>query len=147
MAQVVIASGLADAGIAAVVDSTGISDEESGHPMDPRARVTLQRAGHSVPHHRARQIRPSDLGERDLILPMTYRHWRALDRLAQRGVAPGGQRRMLRLFDPTVSGAASASADVDDPWYGGMEDFDRALSQIEAATPGVVAWAAAWCSA
>jgi protein-tyrosine phosphatase len=141
MAQVVLAARLAAAGIDAVVDSTGVSDEEWGNPIDPRARRVLEQAGYAVPRHRARRVEPFDLAERDLILPMTYRHFRALERLATRSAAPVGQLRMLRSFDPAFQGRPSPAADIDDPWYGGMGDFVRALGQIEAAIPGVVAWA------
>jgi 8-oxo-dGTP pyrophosphatase MutT (NUDIX family) len=66
---------------------------------------------------------------------MTYQHWRALTR---RGAT---QAVMMRQFDP-AAGASEPSydLDIDDPWYGGPEDFEAALDQIEAAADGIVKW-------
>jgi len=129
MAEVVLRERFADAGLAdrVVVDSTGISDEETGNPVDRRARAVLQ--AHGYPHgdgHRARQVRAHDA--RDLVLAMTNAHARALRRL-------GGEPVLFRSFDP----AATGDLDVADPWYGGAEDFEDCLAQIEAAADGIVA--------
>jgi protein-tyrosine phosphatase len=140
MAQVVLADHLARAGIDAIVTSTGVSDEEWGNPIDRRAARVLTDAGYQIPAHRARQITLDDLTQTDLILAMTRSHRAAIDRLAARaGLTP--PVRLLREFDPTTAGAPSSSLDVPDPWYGTMADFTHTLAQIEAAAPGVVAWA------
>ncbi|MCL1898372.1 MAG: NUDIX domain-containing protein, partial [Micrococcales bacterium] len=71
----------------------------------------------------------------DLVLPMTYHHYRTLQR---RGVAPA-RLRMYRQFDPTIQGTEPGyDLDIEDPWYGGPADFEAVLDQIEAATPGIV---------
>ena len=62
MAQEVLAEQVGDAGLDVVVDSAGISDEEHGNPVDPRAARVLREAGHRVPDHRARQVRADELG-------------------------------------------------------------------------------------
>jgi protein-tyrosine phosphatase len=141
MAQIVLAERLAQAGVDAIVDSTGVSDEEAGNAIDPRAQRVLRDAGYAIPRHRARQAQPGDLAARDLVLAMTYHHWRVLGHLANR-VAAAPELRMLREFDPAATGTPSAALDIQDPWYGGPDDFRRSLRQIEAAAPGVVAWAA-----
>jgi protein-tyrosine phosphatase len=143
MAAVVFAQALAAAGIEAQVTSVGISDEERGNPIDPRARRVLQARGFGVPNHRARRVTQADLAASDLLLPMTYQHFRALRRLAQAaGLDP--EIRMVREFAPQFKGREAASAlDIDDPWYGGPADFEAALDQIEEAAPGIVAWAEA----
>ena len=113
MAQEVLAEEVAAAGLDILVDSAGISDEEHGNPIDPRAARVLREAGHAVPDHRARQVSAGELGSWDLVLAMTRQHLRALHRLASRGgveVLPDaspGQRgvvdlRMYRSFDPLV---------------------------------------------
>lgn len=128
MAEVVLRERFAAAGLAdrVVVDSTGISAEEHGNPVDRRARAVLQ--GHGYPAgdgHRARQVRAGD--ERDLVLAMTNAHARALRRLDVEPV-------LYRSFDP----AATGDLDVADPWYGGAQDFEDCLAQIEAAADGIV---------
>ena len=138
MAEVVLRERFADAGLAdqVVVGSTGISDEESGNPIDRRARAVLVEHGYpAAPDHRARRVRASDLASHDLVLAMTSAHAQALPRLG------GGDRvQMYRSFDPDAPvGRAEHALDVDDPWYGGAADFEACLAQVEAAADGIVA--------
>jgi protein-tyrosine phosphatase len=128
MAEIVLRERFAAAGLAdrVVVDSTGISDEERGNPVDRRARAVLTAHGYPAGDgHRARQVRRAD--ERDLVLAMTDAHARALRRLDLEPV-------LFRSFDP----AATGDLDVADPWYGGPQDFEDCLAQIEAAADGIV---------
>ncbi|NKY24214.1 low molecular weight phosphotyrosine protein phosphatase [Cellulomonas denverensis] len=140
MAEVVLRDRLERAGLAdrVVVDSTGVSDEEHGNPIDRRARAALAARGYPVPHRAARQVRPDDLAHRDLVLAMTASHARALRRIG------GGQAPvvMYRSFDPAAPEVTDRDSehllDVDDPWYGGPENFELCLDEIEAAADGVV---------
>ena len=140
MAEIVLrdrfeAAGLGDS---VVVDSSGVSDEEHGNPVDRRARAVL--ADHGYPTgdgHRARQVTTGDVGSRDLVLAMTTRHARGLRDLAER--VPGDPLiRMYRSFDPAADGLPEDQLDIADPWYGGPEDFEVCLAQVEAAADGVV---------
>ncbi len=145
MAEVVLRQRLADAGLGDVVevDSTGVSDEEHGNPVDPRARAVLRRHGYPTGDgHRARQVRASELAERDLVLPMTAAHARALRRLVDGDPALTDRIRMLRTFDPAAPaepGQPEHVLDVDDPWYGPDAGFETTLAEIEAAADGIVA--------
>ncbi|BDZ42135.1 phosphotyrosine protein phosphatase [Paraoerskovia sediminicola] len=157
MAEVVLRDRFERAGLGDVVavDSTGISDEESGNPIDVRARKVLERAGYTVPDRSARQVTATDLVGRDLVLPMTSVHARALRRLegkVSRGAATGTGEldpaelpkiRMYRSFDPqapeVVDEGSEHELDIDDPWYGGAEDFETCLAQVEAAADEIVA--------
>ena len=128
MAEIVLRERFADAGLAdqVVVDSTGVSDEEHGNPIDRRARAVLVRHGYPAGDgHRARQVAADD--QRDLVLAMTNAHARALRRL-------GPEPVLFRSFDPDAVG----DLDVADPWYGGPGDFEVCLTQIEAAADGIV---------
>ena len=135
MAEVVLRARLEAAGLDVLVDSTGVSGEEQGNPMDPRAVATLEAAGYDVPPHRARRVRRGDLGERDLVLAMTADHAATLRRLAP----PTADIRLLRSFDPAVA-AGQGDLDVDDPWWGDRAAFAATLAEIEAAATGVVAY-------
>ncbi len=144
MAEVVLRDRFEAAGLGdrVVVDSSGISDEEHGRPVDRRARATLVAHGYpSGDGHRARQVRASDLPARDLVLAMTSQHARALRRLA--GSTGAEHVVMYRAFDPAAPVVAPGQPehvlDVDDPWYGGPEDFETCLAEVEAAADGVVA--------
>jgi protein-tyrosine phosphatase len=146
MAEVVLrdrfeAAGLADA---VVVDSSGISDEETGNPIDPRAAEVLQEAGYPVPRHRAHRVTAKEIGERDLLLAMTARHARTLRTLAP-GAEAAARVRMFRSFEPGAPAVSGPDAvadeellDVEDPWYGGPDDFLSVLQQVEAAADGIV---------
>lgn len=159
MAQEVLSEQVAADRLDVLVDSAGISDEEHGNPIDPRAARVLREAGHRVPDHRARQVRAAELGSWDLVLAMTRQHLMALERLARRaGVdvevdPPVGDHtvvdlRMFRSFDPRATGSArvpeapdpwSGSAlDVPDPWYGDHRDFEETLEVVEHVTPALV---------
>lgn len=144
MAEIVLRARLEEAGLAdeVVVDSSGVSDEEHGNPVDRRARAVL--AAHGYPTgdgHHAHRITATELSTRDLILPATAQHARTLRRMAPAEVAD--RIVMLRRFDPAAPvvgpGEPEHVLDIDDPWYGGMQDFEDCLAQIEAATAGLVA--------
>jgi protein-tyrosine phosphatase len=144
MAEVILQWRLDQAGVAAEVTSTGVSDEEHGHPIDRRARACLERHGYEVPGHRARRIEPADMTGNDLLLVMEVSHRHIVERLARDwGVAV--KVRLLAEFDPSLPEErrrrAGSDLDIPDPWYGGPDDFEDTLVAIEAAAPGVVAWA------
>ncbi|WP_029067851.1 low molecular weight protein-tyrosine-phosphatase [Jonesia quinghaiensis] len=149
MAQYVLDDKLRQHGLADVVRvaSSGVSDEEAGNPIDHRARRALLDAGYTdatIAAHRARQIEASDIGSHDLILAMTTSHARAIRRLADQAGTPEATDHivMFRSFDPQAPGAATFHdeylLDVEDPWYGGMKDFQICLEQVEAATDGII---------
>ena len=142
MAQVVLRDRLRRAGLdgAVVVDSTGISDEERGNPIDGRAARVLSAGGYEVPSHRARRITRTDLAATDLILAMTSAHARALRALARDDASLARRVRMYRSFDPDAPiDGPEQLLDVDDPWYGDHSDFEVTLAEVEAAADGIVA--------
>jgi protein-tyrosine phosphatase len=146
MAEIVLRERLQAAGLGpdlVVVDSSGVSDEEHGNPVDRRARAVLEAHGYPAGDgHHARQVAAAELGERDLVLAMTASHARALRRIAR---TPEAAERvvMYRSFDPQAPrvpvGGSEYVLDIEDPWYGGRHDFEVCLAQIEAAADGVVA--------
>ena len=154
MAEVVLRDrfGAAGLGDGVLVDSTGVSDEEQGRPMDRRAVAVLEAHGYDLAAlagpagtHRARQVRPSDLAARDLVLPMTVLHARALHRLDGTAGERATVVRLYRTFDATAPGVDADGPDgyrldLDDPWYGDREDFESCLAQLEAGADGVVAY-------
>ena len=85
IAEVVLQDRFAAAGLGdrVVVDSGGISSEELGNPIDPRAAQALREAGYAVPRRTAHQVTGRDIAERDLLLPMTAQHARRLRTQAQ----------------------------------------------------------------
>ncbi|PRY12999.1 protein-tyrosine phosphatase [Kineococcus rhizosphaerae] len=137
MAEVVLRDRLDRAGLGdrVVVDSSGISEEEHGNPVDRRAASVLREHGYDVPAHAAHRATREELAGRDLLLAMTSRHAQWL-----RAQAPAGADvRMYRSFDPAAPRTSrEADLDIDDPWYGDRSDFERTLEQVEAAADAIV---------
>lgn len=141
MAEVVLRDRFARAGLdgEVVVDSTGISDEEHGRPIDHRAQNVLRAHGYPVPAHRARRVDAVDLAARDLVLAMTAQHARALRSLVRDDPRAQGRIRMYRSFDPAAPvGGPDHVLDVDDPWYGDQAGFETTLAEVEAAADAIV---------
>ena len=115
------------------VESSGVSDEEWSHPIDPRAvRVLRERGyGDEIPRdHFAHRISREEIDRTDLFLPMTASHMRALLRML-----PAGKRaevHMYRSFDPNLpkpKPGREDQIDLVDPWYGGKHEFEVASSE------------------
>ncbi|HUX70477.1 MAG TPA: low molecular weight protein-tyrosine-phosphatase [Cellulomonadaceae bacterium] len=148
MSEVVLRDRFSAAGLGefVVVDSTGISGEERGNPMDRRAVSVLMDHGYDDPalrSHRARQVRSADLVAHELVLAMTSAHAGALRRLAGVDGSLAGRVRLYREFDPAAPvlrpGDPEHPLDIDDPWYGDRSAFVACLAQVEAAADAVVA--------
>ena len=129
MGEVVLRDRLAAAGLEAQVVSSGVSDEESGNPIDPRAADALVQRGYEVPTRTARWAFDGDDLGADLILAMTRRH---RDALIRRGADPD----RTRLWMEFVSG--DDRDDVADPWYGDRDGFEETLDLIEAGADRIV---------
>ena len=116
------------------VDSAGTGSWHSGDDADPRAIRTMKAAGYEVPRHRARQFRPTDFAERDLIVALDAGHEWTLRRWA-RTEEEADKVRLLRSFDPAAAGGRDL--DVPDP-YSGASSFPHVLGLIEAACRGLL---------
>jgi len=135
MARLVDDAGLADA---IELDSAGTGAWHVGSPPDERATAAAAARGIAM-RGVARQVRPDDFAQFDLLLAMDAENHRTLRLLAPDAEA-AAKVRMLREFDPTASGGAAAAAtlDVPDPYYGGEDGFDRVLDLVEAACAGLL---------
>lgn len=123
--QLAPGSGLADVWFA----SAGVSSEETGAPMDPRAADVLRRHDYPVTDHTAHRIDSEELAAADLVIAMEPFHVERLRRLGDTSHV-----RLLTDFDPD----AEAGAGVPDPWYGTPGAFEDTLASVEAAVPGVL---------
>lgn len=111
------------------VTSAGIMDWHSGKPADPRTDDELRAGGYST-GHAAAQFGPAH-AEADLIVAMDRGHFQDLPGAG----ADPAKVRLMRSFDP-----AAETEDVDDPYYGGPENFVRTRRELEAAMPGLLDW-------
>ncbi|WP_144433611.1 low molecular weight protein-tyrosine-phosphatase [Aeromicrobium erythreum] len=137
MAHVVLEQRLADAGLAddVVVTSSGTGGWHEGEAMDERAAAALRDAGYDPSRHRARTFTRDTYAETDLMLAMDASNLADMTDLAPT-VADAGRVRMFRSFDPE---ATEGDEEVDDPWYGGPEGFQRVLAVVERTSDAIVA--------
>lgn len=113
------------------VGSAGTGDWHSGQSPDPRMVETAAKHGLTL-GGTARQVRPNDLDDFDLILAMDESNRADLLELA-RTPAQHVKIRMLREFDPQRD-----DLDVPDPWYGGQDDFEQTYQIIERSVRGLL---------
>ena len=145
MAEIILRAEFGRRGLAdkVNVESSGVSDEEYGNPIDRRAVKVLKERGYELPaHHFAHRITRDEIERTDLFLPMTASHMRAL--LRQLPQAKRSEVHMYSSFDPNLPKPAAGredSIDLVDPWYGGPREFEVAIDQIEEVAPYIVDWA------
>lgn len=110
--------------------SAGVSSEEEGNPIDPRAAEVLRQAGYRLDDHRAHRITPSEVRGAAMLIGMERVH---LNRIHQ--MVPDARNLLLLSdFDPD----AHPGSGVPDPWYGPPDGFNQTLAAIEAAMPEVI---------
>jgi len=113
------------------IDSAGTGGWHAGSPPDERATEAAARRG-IVLEGAARQIRPQDFEDYDLVLVADRENLRDV-----RAIAPDeaqGKIRLLREFDP----ASSRDLDVPDPYFGGPRGFEEVLDLVDAACRGLL---------
>ena len=113
------------------IDSAGTGGWHAGSPPDSRATEAAARR-EIVLEGAARQVRPEDFEEYDLLLAADRENLRDLRRIAPPGTV--GKIRLLREFDP----ASSGDLDVPDPYYGGPRGFEEVLDLVDAACRGLL---------
>lgn len=133
MAEAVLRAALVEPGLASLVqvDSAGTHGYHVGEDADSRAHAVLAERGIPL-RHRARQMQPQWLEERDLVLAMDAGHLRALQNLARSQSTPTGHIMRLRDFDPLGPG------DVPDPYYDSIREFQEVGDILERSMPALV---------
>ncbi len=131
MGQGVIEHRAAQAGLAVAVDSAGLGAWHIGNPPNPRGLKAALARGYDNSRQRARQVRPVEFHDFDLILAMDADNVAALERLRPAG-APDSTLAEVRLFHPS-------GQDIPDPYYGGPPDYEHALDLIEEAAGDLIA--------
>lgn len=107
------------------IESAGTYDGHVGEPPSRDAVRVAARRGYDLADLRARQVVAADLQRFGHVLAMDRGHLRAL-----RAMAPPALRDKPRLFLDTAPHLGLQ--EVDDPWYGTVADYERALDTIEA---------------
>jgi protein-tyrosine phosphatase len=114
------------------IDSAGTADYHVGEPPDRRTVAAARRRGYDLAGLRARQVGSEDFRRFDYVLAMDRANLAELERLAPQG-APARLALFLE-FAPDPE-----EREVPDPYYGGVEDFERVLDLCELGARGLLA--------
>jgi len=126
--HVVNEAGLADA---VHIDSAGTHAYHVGEAPDARAQAAARKRGYDISGQRARQICQDDFREYDWILAMDWDNLAALQQ-----ICPKQYHHKLMLLMRFANEFEEAI--IPDPYYGGVDGFNRALDYIEDACQGVL---------
>jgi protein-tyrosine phosphatase len=118
------------------VDSAGTGGWHAGEPPDRRAIACARGHGVDIAGLRARQLKPADFHDFDLILCADADNLRNA-----RAIAPAGlEARAVLLLDWAGADLVerAGGAEVPDPYYGGPADFEQVWTLVDAAAQAVV---------
>jgi protein-tyrosine phosphatase len=110
------------------VDSAGTADYHVGEPPDRRTVAAARRRGYDLAGLRARQVQSEDFHRFDFVLAMDRANLAALEQLR-----PEGASARVALFLELGRGLVE---EVPDPYYGGVQDFERVLDLCESGARG-----------
>jgi protein-tyrosine phosphatase len=131
MAEVVAREHAEREGLRGVTfSSAGVSAEEAGNPIDPRAAATLKAAGYHPGPFTAHRITADEAKSAAMLIGMEQLHLTKLRTL----VPQAHNLYLLSDFDRE----AVPGSPIEDPWYGDDSDFETTLEEIEAAIPEVL---------
>lgn len=141
MAEVALASELAAAGLDGVVtvDSAGTGDWHLGQRMETHARAEVSRRGYDGSAHRARQIEPSWLASRDLILAMDRYNLADLRQMASSAGVPADRIRLFGEAAGLRPATVDECPDIPDPFGKDSSDFSAVLDLIETGSRQIAA--------
>lgn len=111
-------------------DSAGVASHHIGHPPDTRSQKATFTRGVDMSDLRARDVRPSDYDDFDLILAMDDSHLKALQ-----AKAPADATAEIALYLPR---SGHGDGDVPDPYYGEEKDFEGVYDLIDNATQALL---------
>jgi protein-tyrosine phosphatase len=133
MAEKMFAHQIEERGLADVVrvTSAGTGSWHVGNPAHERTGHVLREHGYPTVH-RAAQLDDEHIAA-DMVIAMGRNHVRILRDLG----VPATRIRMMRSFDPR---SAAHPLDVEDPYYGSLEDYQETFTVIEASLPGLHDW-------
>ncbi|HUF37915.1 MAG TPA: low molecular weight protein-tyrosine-phosphatase [Anaerolineales bacterium] len=114
------------------VDSAGTGGWHAGEQPDVRMRQVAAGRGFDYDGS-ARQFTPADFDRFDWIIAMDASNRMNLAALA-RTEADVDKIRMMRAFDP----AGSSDDPVPDPYYGGIDGFERVYDIVERSCRGLL---------
>lgn len=113
-----------------LVDSAGTHAYHVGEPPDRRAQEAALRRGINLSNLKGRRAEHSDIEEFDYVLAMDSENYHNLMDIA------GDQGHKVRLLMEYSSNYEAC--DVPDPYFGGVNGFEKVLDMIEDAAVGLL---------
>ena len=116
-----------------VIDSAGTIGFHEGSLPDHRIQEAALRRGYKL-DSRARQVRHQDINKFNLIVPMDHENYDDLI-IISRNV-----NEHIRLLGSFIvdDNDKSIVQTVPDPYYGGVDGFERVLDMLESACPAML---------
>jgi protein-tyrosine phosphatase len=114
------------------IASAGTTSIHAGEPPTPAAVAAAARRGYDISGQRSRPVSKEDIAAADYVLAMDRSHMADL-----RWLAPRDKTECLQMF--TKFGPMPGILDVQDPYGGTQQDYERALDLIEAGCKGLLA--------
>ncbi len=132
-AEAVFRARVEEAGLAEQIriDSAGTHDYHSGEPPDARTQRAAAKRGYDMSELRGRQVERADFGRFDYVLAMDNANLAILERLR-----PSDADSHLGLFLDFAE--RHDDREVPDPYYGGVDGFERVLDMAEDASDGLL---------
>lgn len=113
------------------IDSAGTHAFHANEAPDKRAQAVMGKRGYDISALRARQVRPRDFEDHDMILAMD---WDNLALLQQQADKKHHHKIQLLMRFATEHETAT----IPDPYYGSAQGFDQAADYIEDACNGLL---------
>jgi len=137
-AEEVLRQQAAIAGISLKVDSAGTGNWHIGHAPDERSQRHAKAHGYNLSKLVARQIKPQDFYDFDLILAMDEQNLKDLQAIKSKltNDKPLARLALFSEEDPNFGGD-----DVPDPYYGDSDEFEAVIERVES---GAKAWVDSW---
>ena len=122
-----------------IIDSAGTSNYHPGKAPDLRSQEHAKKRGYDLSALRARQLNTADFLEFDLILAMDHQNLKDIETIReQAGQAYGESHLRAQIALMSEHDQHYQQQALPDPYYGGLEGFERVLDQCESSS---LAWA------
>ena len=118
-----------------VIDSAGTSNYHPGKVPDERSQKRALKRGYDLSALRARQLKPQDFIEFDLILAMDHENLINIQALlVQVHSEYGASQIRAKIVLMSEHDQTYLKQALPDPYYGGVEGFERVLDQCESSS-------------
>ena len=112
-------------GLSAEVDSAGTAAYHVSEPPDPRSQEIASRNGIDISQQRARRFESADFDRFDKIYAMDYHNYSDIISKARN---PNEAKKVEMIMDVMHPGE---EIDVPDPYYGGVNGFEKVYNMLD----------------